>query len=80
MPGIRKLIVLSAFNRDDYGKLVPAFEPRQMKGEDTAVYVAQTLVNDYAGVVVWCREGNVAIGEQGPSVILFQSGQVPEFN
>jgi hypothetical protein len=51
-----------------------------MKGEDTAVYVAQTLVNDYAGVVVWCREANVAIGEQGPSVILFQSGQVPEFD
>ncbi|KQV64610.1 hypothetical protein [Rhizobium sp. Root1220] len=80
MPGFRKLIVLSAFNRDDDGALIPAFEPRCMKGEETAVYVAQTLVNDYAGVVVWCREGNVTIGEQGPSVILFQSGQVPEFD
>jgi hypothetical protein len=80
MPGIRKLIVLSAFNRDEDGRLVPAFEPRQMKGEDTAVYVAQTLVNDYAGVVVWSREANVTVGEQGPSVILFQSGQVPEFD
>jgi len=79
MPGIRKLIVLSAFNRDSEGGLTPAFEPRRMKQEDTAVYVAQTLVNDYAGVVVWTRESNVAIGEAGPSVILFQSGQVPEF-
>jgi hypothetical protein len=79
MPGIRKLIVMSAFNKDAAGELIPAFEPRQMKREDTAVYVAQTLVNDYAGVVVWSREGNVAIGETGPSVILFQSGQVPEF-
>lgn len=51
-----------------------------MKKDDTAVYVAQTLVNDYDGVVVWCSEGNPAIGEQGPSVILFQSGSVPEFD
>jgi hypothetical protein len=80
MPGVRKLIVLSAFKRDDKGALIPAFEPRQMKNEETAVYVAQTLVNDYVGVVVWSCEGNVAIGEQGPSVILFQSGQVPEFD
>lgn len=80
MPGVRKLIVLSAFNKDDNGILWPAFEPRQMKKEETAVYVAQTLVNDYDGVVVWCSEGNPAIGEQGPSVILFQSGSVPEFD
>ncbi|WP_160008433.1 hypothetical protein [Rhizobium sp. 18055] len=80
MPGVRKLIVLSAFNIDDQGMLVHAFEPRRMKGEDTAVYVAETMVNDYAGVVVWSREANVAIGEQGPSIILFQSGQVPEFD
>jgi len=31
-------------------------------------------------VVVWCREANVTVGEQGPSIILFQSGQVPEFD
>jgi hypothetical protein len=80
MPGVRKLIVLSAFNIDDSGALVHAFEPRRMKGEDTAVYVAETMVNDYAGVVVWCREANVTVGEQGPSIILFQSGQVPEFD
>jgi hypothetical protein len=60
--------------------LVHAFEPRRMKGEDTAVYVAETMVNDYAGVVVWSREADVAVGEQGPSIILFQSGQVPEFD
>jgi len=46
MPGIRKLIVLSAFNRDSEGGLTPAFEPRRMKQEHTAVYVAQTLVNE----------------------------------
>ncbi len=80
MPGVRKLIVLSAFNIDGSGTLVHAFEPRRMKREDTAVYVAETMVNDYAGVVVWCREANVAVGEEGPSVILFQSGKVLEFD
>ncbi|WP_244564428.1 hypothetical protein [Rhizobium sullae] len=74
------MIVLSAFNKDEHGTLIPAFEPRHMKREDTAVYIAQTLVNDYDGVVVWCHEGNPAIGEQGSSVILFQSGLVPEFD
>jgi hypothetical protein len=80
MPGVRKLIVLSAFNIDNSGALVHAFEPRRMKAEDTAVYVAETMVNDYAGVVVWSREANVTIGEQGPSIILFQSGRIPEFD
>ncbi len=80
MPGVRKLIVLSAFNLDGEGVLTPAFEPRIMKREETAVYVAETMVNDYAGVVVWSKEANVAIGEHGPSIILFQSGRVPEFD
>ncbi|TCU17037.1 hypothetical protein [Rhizobium sullae] len=80
MPGVRKLIVLSAFNKDEHGTLIPAFEPRHMKREETAVYIARTLVNDYDGVVVWCHEGDPAIGEQGPLVILFQSGLVPEFD
>ena len=74
------MIVLSAFNIDGSGALVHAFEPRRMKREDTAVYVAETMVNDYAGVVVWCREANVAVGEERPSVILFQSGKVLEFD
>ncbi len=80
MPGLRKLIMLNAYNRSDDGQLVPAFEPRQMKREETAVYIAQTLVNDYAGVVVWSREAEPAVGEYGPSIILFQCGQVPEFD
>ncbi|MBB4272359.1 hypothetical protein [Rhizobium mongolense] len=79
MPVVQKLIVLTAFNKDEHGTLIPAFEPRQMKREETAVYIAQTLVKDYDGVVVWCSEKSHAIGEHGPSVILFRSGLVPEF-
>ncbi|APO75666.1 hypothetical protein AM571_CH02863 [Rhizobium etli 8C-3] len=80
MRGVQKSIVLSAFTKDEHGSLIPAFEPRQMKREETAVYIAQTLVKDYDGVVVWCSEGNHAIGEEGSSVILFRSGLVPEFD
>jgi hypothetical protein len=79
MPGVQKSIELSAYNKDEHGTLIPAFEPRQMKREETAVYIAQTLVKDYDGVVVWRSEKSHAIGEQGPSVNLFRSGLVPEF-
>jgi hypothetical protein len=79
MPGLRKLIVVEAFDRNKAGDFIPAFEPRHMPNEEAAVYQAQTLINDHDGVVAWMREGQPAIGEEGPTIILFQHGQIPEF-
>ncbi|MBO9099746.1 MULTISPECIES: hypothetical protein [Rhizobium] len=80
MPGFRKMIVVTAFDRDADGRLEPAFGPRQMETEESAVYAAQTLINDHAGVVAWSREANPAVGEEGPTIILYQHGQIPEFD
>lgn len=79
MPGYRKLIVVEAFDEDASGALADAFEPRQMTTEEAAVYFAQTLINDHDGVIAWSREANTAVGEEGPIIILFQHGKVPEF-
>lgn len=79
MPGFRKLIAVEAFNRGASGALVEAIEPQYMTKEDAAIYTAQTLINDYDGVVAWSREANPAVGEGGPTIILFQYGTVPEF-
>jgi hypothetical protein len=79
MPGFRKLIVVAAFDQDATGALIDAFEPRHMLTEEAAIYSAQTLINDHDGVVAWSREADPAVGEEGPTIILFQYGRIPEF-
>jgi hypothetical protein len=80
MPGFRKMIVVTAFDRDAEGNFKAVFGPRQMETEESAIYTAQTLINDHAGVVAWSREANPAVGEEGPTIILYQHGQIPEFD
>lgn len=80
MPGFRKMIVVTAFDRDGNGGFKPAFGPQQMETEEAAIYTAQTLINDHLGVVAWSREANPAVGEEGPTIILYQHGQIPEFD
>lgn len=75
----QKLIVLAAFQRNDEGDLVPAFDPRQVDTEERAKREARLMADQYAGVVAWSREADPAIGEYGPPVILFQAGDVPDF-
>lgn len=73
-----KLIVLAAFVKNDDGELVPAFDPRQVDTEERAKRDGRLMADQYAGVVAWSREADPAIGEYGPPVIIFRSGEVPE--
>lgn len=73
-----KLIVLAAFNKSDEGELVPAFDARQVDTEERAKRDARLMADQYAGVVAWSREADPAIGEYGPPVVIFQSGEVPD--
>lgn len=75
-----KLIVLCAFDRDGEGVLQPAFEPREMPDERRAITRARELSHHHAGVITWSREANPSAGEYGPSVVLFQSGDVPDLD
>lgn len=73
-----KLIVLAAFNKSEEGELVPAFDPWQVDTEDRAKREGRLIADQHVGVVAWSREADPAIGEYGPPVVIFQSGEVPE--
>jgi len=73
-----KLIVLAAFQMNEEGELVPAFDPRQVDTEERARRDARLMADQFAGVVAWSREADPSIGEYGPPVVIFQVGEVPE--
>jgi hypothetical protein len=73
-----KLIVLAAFDKDDEGNLIPAFDPRQMDTEDKAKREARMMADIHSGVVAWSREADPNLGEYGPPVVLFQAGEIPD--
>lgn len=75
-----KLILLAAFDKSDDGELVPAFDPRQVDTEERAKRDARLMADQCAGVVAWSRKADPSIGEYGPLVIIFQSGEVPELD
>src|SRR4051812_3566053 len=75
-----RLIVLCAFDRDDEGSLQPAFEPREIPDERRAVLTAKEMARRHAGVITWSREANPAVGEYGPSEVLFRAGDVPDLD
>ena len=78
MAGPGKLIVLAAFDKNDEGDFVPAFDPRQVDTEARAVREAKLLAGSHAGVVAWSRDADPMIGEYGPPVVLFQAGEIPD--
>lgn len=73
-----KLIVLMAFDENDDGELIPAFEPKQVETEDRAVREASALAARHAGVIAWARDADPAVGEYGPPVELFKHGKIPD--
>ncbi|MGI2034158.1 hypothetical protein ACRQ1B_17365 [Rhizobium panacihumi] len=73
-----KLIVLAAFQKNEEGELLPAFDPRQVDTEERARRDARLMADQFAGVVAWSREADPSIGEYGPPVVIFQAWEVPE--
>jgi hypothetical protein len=80
MSATGKLIVLAAFDRNDEGELVAAFDPRQVDTAGRAVREAKLLAPNHAGVVAWSRDADPSVGEYGPPEILFQAGEIPDID
>lgn len=80
MSSTGKLIVLAAFDRNDDGDLVAAFDPRQVDTAERAIREARLLAGNHAGVVAWSREADPSVGEYGPPAILFQAGELPDLD
>ncbi len=55
VPTPTKLIVLLAFDKSEDGELLPAFEPRKMRDEGTAIRAAKDMANRHIGVITWSR-------------------------
>jgi len=79
-PKMPKLIVVTAFDRDEDGELQAAFGPAEQQTEDRAIRTAQGLASKHAGVIAWSREANPKIGEYGEPIVLFQAGSVPDMD
>lgn len=73
-----KLIVLAAFNRNEDGDLIPAFQPKEFQSEQSAINKAKLLAHDCAGVVAWSRDADPKLGEYGAPEELFRAGDVPD--
>jgi len=73
-----KLIVVIAFDRDESGDLQTVFGPVDQQSEERAVRVATGLADKHAGVIAWSRVADVALGEYGEPVVLFQAGAMPD--
>lgn len=75
-----KLIVILAFDYDDEGNLLPAFEPQEASSEAAAINKSKTLAQKHAGVLAWSREAEPDVGEYGEPVELFRAGDVGEMD
>ncbi|MER9561065.1 hypothetical protein [Mesorhizobium sp. M0571] len=73
-----KLIVVTAFDRDEIGDLQTVYGPAEQQTEDRATRTARVLAGKHAGAVAWSREANPALGEYGEPKTLFVGGDVPD--
>lgn len=80
MPGTYSTIFLAAFDLDARGQAIPAFSPRTSPSEIEAIETASRFAGMHAGAVVWKREANPVIGEEGDPVIIWQIGVVGDFD
>ena len=80
MPGTFTTVYLVAFDLDDHGHPVQAFPPKVEADEGTAVTDAKDLARHHAGVVVWKREGDPVVGEEGVPDVVFSAGKIGDFN
>jgi hypothetical protein len=73
-----KLIVVTAFDRDEEGSLQAVYGPAEQQSEERAIRTAKDLATKYAGVIAWSRDANPSLGEYGEPTTLFMGGDVPD--
>ncbi|MBB3596001.1 hypothetical protein FHX08_006421 [Rhizobium sp. BK529] len=79
MPGTFFTLYVLAFDLDERDQPVRAFGPRRAATKEAALEEARELAVTHAGVVVWKREGDPVVGEEGEPEIVFQSGRIGDF-
>jgi hypothetical protein len=74
------LVVMWAFDKNDEGDMVPAFDPREMPDERRAIAAAKLAAATHAAAIAWKRAVRPDRGEFGEPEILFQHGPVPDLD
>jgi len=72
-----KLIVVMAWDANEDGDLVPAYEQEQ-HSEERAIRTAKALAAQHTAVIAWVRDAFPQIGEYGEPTELFRHGPVPD--
>ena len=80
MPGINDSYFYMAFDTDQSGHAVPAFDPRQADNRPEAIEAARALARDHAGAVAWRRHVEPAVGELDAPEVLFSTGHIGDFD
>lgn len=80
MPGTFTTVYIAAFDVDDHDQAVQAFSPRIAANEAAAIVDAKDLAGRHAGVVVWRRDNDPVVGEEGEPEVVFTVGRVGDFD
>lgn len=80
MPGSFTSVFLVAFDLDERQQAIRAFDPRPVETEAAAIDEAKALAQNHAGVLVWKRQGDPVVGEEGDPEIVFRTGTTGDFN
>jgi hypothetical protein len=80
MPGVFTSISIFAFDLDETGHPVQAWETVVAATEAEAIDEAKELAKTHAGVLVVKREGHPAIGEEGDPIIVYHTGRIGDFD
>lgn len=80
MPGTFSSISIFAFDLDERGQPVQAWETVVDESEEGAVEEARAMASQHAGVLVVRRDGNPVVGEEGEPIVVFRSGRTDGFD
>lgn len=70
----------SAFNLDYKDHAAQAFEPRVAANEAAAIEEAEELARQHAGVIVWRRDSNPVVGEEGEPEVVYSIVRIGDFD
>ncbi len=74
------LVVMWAFDKNDEGDIVPAYEPREMPDERRAIAAAKLAAVTHIAAIAWKRAVRPDRGEFGEPEVLFRHGPVPDLD
>jgi hypothetical protein len=74
------LVVMWAFDKNEQGDIVPAYEPREMPDERRAIAAAKLAAATHTAAIAWKRTVRPDRGEFGEPEVLYKHGPVPDLD